>query len=207
MKWKDKIDSVEELRDLLPDPDPMTARKGQSRFDAFSRQFVERSPLCVIASRNAAGEMDASPKGDPPGFAKVLDDTTLAIPDRPGNRIADTLINILETPEVAVIFLVPLKGETLRINGQAQIVRDLTLRERMVHKGKVPELAIVVSVEKMFFHCAKCMIRSNLWEPAEWANVSDLPSLGTILKTQLEWEIEIEALEGRIEESYRDRLY
>jgi PPOX class probable FMN-dependent enzyme len=141
MKWKDKIDSVEELRDLLPDPDPMTARKGQSRFDAFSRQFVERSPFCVIASRNAAGEMDASPKGDAAGFAKVLDDTTLAIPDRPGNRIADTLINILETPEVAVIFLVPLKGETLRINGRAQIVRDRNLRELMAHKGKVPELA------------------------------------------------------------------
>ena len=207
MEFKDTITSAEELRTILRDPDPMVARKGRSRFDVFSRQFIERSPFCVIASRNAAGEMDVSPKGDPAGFALVLDDTTLALPDRPGNRIADTLMNILESPQVAVIFLVPGKGDTLRVNGQAQIVRDRDLLERMAHKGKVPKLAIVVSVETMFFHCAKCMIRSNLWKPSEWPDISDLPSLGTVLKTQLEWDIELDTLDGLIEESYRDRLY
>jgi PPOX class probable FMN-dependent enzyme len=207
MEFNNRVTTVEELREILGHPDPMVARKGRPRFDVFSRQFIEKSPFCLIASRNAAGDMDVSPKGDPPGFALVLDETTLVLPDRPGNRIADTLINILETPEVAVIFLVPAKGDTLRVNGRAQIVRDPDLLERMTHKGKVPKLAIVVSVETIFFHCAKCMIRSSLWSPEGWPDISALPSLGTVLKTQLEWDIELEKLDGLIDESYRDRLY
>jgi len=207
MEFKDTITTEAELRAILGEPDPTVARKGRPRFDEFSRQFVEHSPFCVIASRNAVGQMDASPKGDPAGFALVLDDTTLALPDRLGNRIGDTFTNILESPEVAVIFLVPGKGDTLRVNGRAQIVRDGDLLERMAHKGKVPNLAIVVSVETMYFHCAKCMIRSSLWKPEGWPDVSDLPSLGTVLKTQLDWDIEQEKLDGLIEESYRDRLY
>lgn len=207
MEFKDTITTEAELRAILGEPDPTVARKGRPRFDQFSRQFVERSPFCVISSRNTKSEMDASPKGDPAGFALVLDDTTLAIPDRLGNRIADTLVNILETPEIAVLFLVPGKGDTLRVNGRAQIVRDADLLERMAHKGKVPNLAIVVSVETMYFHCAKCMIRSSLWKPEGWPDISDLPSLGTVLKTQLDWDIEQEKLDGLIEESYRDRLY
>ncbi len=207
MEFNDKVATAEELREILGHPDPMVARKGRPRLDVFSRQFIEKSPFCLIASRNAAGAMDVSPKGDPPGFALVLDDTTLALPDRPGNRIADTLINILERPEVAVIFLVPGKGDTLRVNGRAQIVRDAELLDRMTHKGKAPKLAIVVSVETVFFHCAKCMIRSSLWQPEGWPNISALPSLGTVLKTQLAWDIELETLDGLIDESYRDRLY
>jgi hypothetical protein len=207
MEFKDKITTAVELREIVGDPDPMVVRKGRPRFDVFSRQFIEKSPFCLIASRNATGEMDVSPKGDPPGFALVLDDTTFALPDRPGNRIADTLVNIIESPEVAVIFLVPGKGDTLRVNGRAQIVRDADLLERMAHNGKVPKLSIVVSVQTIFFHCAKCMIRSSLWKPDAWPDISDLPSLGTVLKTQLAWDIELETLDGLIDESYRDRLY
>ncbi len=207
MEFQDTITSADELRAILREPDPMVARKGRPRLDPFSRQFIERSPFCVIASRNAHGDMDVSPKGDPAGFALVLDDTTLAIPDRPGNRIADTLTNILESSQIAVIFLVPGKGDTLRVNGRAQIVRDRDLLERMTHKGKVPKLAIVVSVETVFFHCAKCMIRSGLWKPAEWPEIADLPSLGEVLKGQLDWDIELATLDDRIEESYRERLY
>jgi len=207
MEFKDTITTEAELRAILGEPDPTVARKGRPSFDQFSRQFIERSPFCVIASRNAVGQMDVSPKGDPAGFVLVLDDTTLALPDRLGNRIGDTFTNILESPEVAVIFLVPGKGDTLRVNGRAQIVRDADLLERMAHKGKAPKLAIVVSVETMYFHCAKCMIRSNLWKPEAWPDVSGLSSLGTVLKTQLDWDIEQEKLDGLIEESYRDRLY
>ena len=207
MEFKVTITTEAELRAILGEPDPTVARKGRPSFDQFSRQFIERSPFCVIASRNAVGQMDVSPKGDPAGFAFVLDDTTLALPDRLGNRIGDTFTNILESPEVAVIFLVPGKGDTLRVNGRAQIVRDADLLERMAHKGKAPKLAIVVSVETMCFHCAKCMIRSNLWKPEAWPDVSGLSSLGTVLKTQLDWDIEQEKLDGLIEESYRDRLY
>ena len=207
MEFNDTITSVDELRAILNEPDPMVARKVRPRLDPFSRQFIERSPFCVIASRNAQGDMDVSPKGDPAGFVLVLDDATLAIPDRPGNRIADTLTNILEVPHVAVIFLVPGKGDTLRVNGRARIVRDLDLRERLAHKGKVPKLAIAVAVETVFFHRAKCTIRSGLWKPEEWPEIADLPSLGEVLKGQLDWDIELATLDERIEQSYRERLY
>lgn len=207
MEFKHVITTAEELRAILGHPNPMIARKGQPRIDAFARQMIERSPFCVIASRNASGDMDISPKGDPAGFALVLDENTVAIPDRPGNRIADTLTNIIESPEVAVIFLVPGTGHTLRVNGWARIVRDLDIRERLAHEGKVPELAIAIAVETAFFHCAKCMIRSGLWNPERWPEVDDLPTLGTVLKTQLDWGIALKTLDRRIDQSYRDDLY
>src|SRR5258705_2818538 len=120
--------------------------------------------------------MDVSPKGDPPGFVQVLDDETLAIPDRPGNRRADTFSNVLQNPGVGLIFLIPGKLETLRVNGRARIVRDMALRERMAVQGKVPQIALVVTVEEAFIHCGKCMIRSQLWQPESWPDGDALPS-------------------------------
>lgn len=207
MTFHDTIDTVEQLREVLPSANPTTLRKIRPRFDRFTQQFVEHSPFCLIGSRNARGEMDVSPKGDPAGFAKVLDDETVVIPDRPGNGIADTLINILEKPEVALIFLVPGKGETVRVNGRARIVRDRDLMEQMAYKKKVPTLAIAVRVETVFFHCAKCVIRSGLWKPEQWPAIEDLPSLGTALAGQLEIESQACDLDERIDDSYRNRLY
>ena len=207
MKFTDEVRSLEELRELLPEPKPTTVQKIRPSLDPFSRQFIERSPFCVIASRNAQGAMDVSPKGDPPGFVRVLDDSTFAIPDRPGNGIADTLLNIIECPDVAVIFLAPGKGETLRVNGRARVVRDRDLLESLAHNGKTPVLATVISVETVFFHCAKCIIRSGLWRPDDWRSVDDLPSLGKVLQGQLESDIDSETLDARIQESYRDKLY
>ena len=118
----------------------------------------------MIASSSKDGKMDISPKGDPPGFVRVVDENTLAIPDRPGNGRADTFRNILENPRISVYFLVPGRGETLRVNGSAQLVRDPELLEGFAVKGKPAQLAIAVNVEEAFFHCAKCVVRSNLWD-------------------------------------------
>jgi PPOX class probable FMN-dependent enzyme len=138
------------------------------------RAFIANSPFVLVASADATGELDISPKGDPAGFVRVLDDTTLAIPDRPGNRRADTFLNLLQRPQVALLFLIPGKGETLRVNGSAVIVRDPWLREQMAVDGKVPELATVVTVREAFFHCPKCFARSGVWQPAQWPGAQAL---------------------------------
>jgi uncharacterized protein len=118
----------------------------------------------VVATTGRTGHLDLSPKGDPPGFVRVLDEQTLALPDRAGNRRVDSLRNILENPSVGLIFLVPGEGETLRVGGKAAVVRDRGLRESMALNDRVPELALVITVERVFFHCGKCIVRSKLWE-------------------------------------------
>lgn len=117
---------------------------------------------------DARGQMDISPKGDPPGFVQVLDESTLAIPERPGNRRADTFTNVLENPMVGLIFFVPGKNETLRISGHAKIVRDRELRESMALRDKTPDFALAVEVQEVSFHCSKGIIRSSLWSPQGW---------------------------------------
>ena len=145
--------------------------------DGFCRSFIAASPFVVVASRSAAGAVDLSPKGDPPGFAEVLDDRTLAIPERLGNNRVDTLCNLVEDDRVGAIFLVPGRRETLRVSGRAAIVRDAGLNDRLACNGRPPNLALVIAVDRAFFHCAKCMIRSGLWEPEKWPEADDLPTL------------------------------
>jgi PPOX class probable FMN-dependent enzyme len=130
--------------------------------------FIARSPFVIVASCDAAGRVDTSPKGDPAGFVHVLDRKTIAIPERPGNRRADTFRNVLQNPRVGLIFIVPGKGETLRVSGTASIARDAWLRERMAVADRVPDLALVVKVEEAFVHCTKCMVRSRMWQPDTW---------------------------------------
>jgi hypothetical protein len=151
--------------------------------------------------------MDISPKGDPAGFVQVLDEKTLAIPDRPGNRRADTFVNILQNPNVALFFFVPGKQDTFRVSGKAMIVRDLWLRERMALRGKTPDFAIVVSVEEAFLHCAKCVIRSGIWEQEKWPEMAGLASLARVMVDQGKTTDSEEKLQTLIDESYRDRLY
>jgi PPOX class probable FMN-dependent enzyme len=132
-------------------------------FDDYCRDFIARSPFVLIASSDGEGSIDISPKGDPPGLVQVLDDRTLAIPDRLGNHRADTFVNVVRHPFVGLIFLIPGKKNTLRIRGRATIIRDLTLRESMAVKGQLPKLALVVELTTASFHCEKCIIRSGLW--------------------------------------------
>ena len=205
MRFTDIVTDAEELRQLLGQPAPLSTAKCLPALDRHARAFIERSPFVLIASSNARGQTDVSPKGDPPGFVRVLDDTTLAIPDRLGNRRADTFLNILDNPRVGLLFLVPGKSESLRVNGAARIVRDAALRESMAVRGKTPDLALAVEVEEAFFHCSKCMIRSSLWKPEAWPPLHGLPTLAEALTEAA--GIPVEELETLVEKSERERLY
>lgn len=149
-----------------------------------------------------------SPKGDTAGsFVKITDEQTLAVPDRPGNRRVDTLTNILDDPNIGIIFLVPGKRETLRISGTARIARDQWLREELAHQRKLPDLAIVVTIKRLYFHCAKCMIRSHLWQPEEWPATDHLPSLAEAMVTHARLSESIAELHAMIERDAVERLY
>jgi PPOX class probable FMN-dependent enzyme len=152
----------EELRSLYKSPGDGAIRKELKRLDGHSRSFIARSPFVLIGSSDGNGNADVTPKGDRPGFVATLDDTTIAIPDRPGNNRLDTLENILRDPAVGLLFLIPGMNETLRINGEAKITADPILREQLAHDGKPPISVIVVTVKAAFMHCAKAFMRSEL---------------------------------------------
>jgi PPOX class probable FMN-dependent enzyme len=163
-RFADVITTEAELREIVARPNRWIMGKVRPRLDEDCLRFIARSPFVVLASTAPSGYLDLSPKGDPAGFVQVLDDETLALPDRPGNRRIDSLRNILANPNVGVIFFVPGEGETLRVGGKAIIVRDRNLRESMALNGRVPELATVITVERAYFHCGKCIVRSKLWD-------------------------------------------
>lgn len=175
--------------------------------DDLIRIWVERSPFLTMATVSAAGQVDVSPKGDPAGFVKVLDDKTIAIPDRPGNHRFDTFANILETGRIGLVFLVPNRNEVVRINGHAQIVEDAELRETMAIKGRVPDYAILVRVEEAFYHCGKAIIRSGLWRPDAAAPIDGLPTYAEALMQQSELEQSFEDLQARLDNNDKNRLY
>lgn len=201
------ITSEAELRAILGTPSQLAANKAVATLDEHCRAFIATSPFMLIASADAQGNMDVSPKGDPAGFVQALDERTLAIPDRPGNRRGDTFRNILQNPKVGLFFFVPGKQDTFRVSGRAMIVRDLWLRERMAIKGKIPDFAIVVTVEEAFLHCAKCVIRSGLWEQEKWPELEGLASLARVMIDHGKLADNEEKVQAAINESYRDRLY
>lgn len=208
MEFKDLVESEAQLRALMGDPvAPSVVEKTLTSLDRHCRTFVGRSPFVLISSSDSEGRMDVSPKGDAPGFVKILDEKTLAIPDRPGNQRFDTFRNLFQSPRVGLIFLIPGKRETLRIGGNAQVVRDQELLESLAAKNKVPSLAIVVHVDEAFFHCSKCMIRSRLWQPDHWPSLEGLPTLAETMKDAASVPGPVEALEGVIREDEETRLY
>jgi uncharacterized protein len=205
--FTDIITSEDQLREIIGEPPERVVAKVTSTIDAHVRDFIARSPFVVVASSDANGNVDVSPKGDPAGFVQVLDDHTLAIPDRLGNRRVDTFTNILQNPKVGLYFLIPGKPDTLRISGTATIVRDQALRETMAIKGKAPDLALVVAVEEAFIHCAKCMIRSELWDSRTWPDTTGMASLAQIMIDHGKLSARIGDMEEIVATSYRDRLY
>ncbi len=208
MKFNNIVRSEEELRELMGDPvAPPVVEKTLSSLDRHCTAFINRAPFILISSSDSKGRMDISPKGDPAGFVKVLDSTTLAIPDRPGNQRFDTFRNLFESPRIGLIFLVPGKKETLRISGRAEVVRDTELLESMAVKRRAPALAIVVHVEEAFFHCAKCIIRSRLWKPEQWPSIEGLSTLAETMKDAASIPAPLEAVEGLIKEDEERRLY
>lgn len=176
------IASREELRSIYKQPSERAVGKEIRHLDHHCRHFITNSPFVLIGSNDGAGNADVSPKGDKPGFVAVLDDTTLAIPDRPGNNRLDTLENILINPSVGLIFFVPGMDETLRVNGTASLTVDEGLRQRLAVDGKAPISVMLVTVKAVYMHCAKAFMRSQLWQPGSWPDRSVLPTLGQILK-------------------------
>ena len=207
IEFSEVITTAAELRRIVGEPSDLVVEKAVYSLDRHSRDFIERSPFMLISSVDSAGNMDISPKGDPIGFVHILDDYTIAIPDRKGNRRTDTFKNILENPRVGLFFMVPGYRETLRISGTALIVRDIALRQPMKIKDVVPDLALVVRIEEMFFHCAKCIIRSGLWDHRNWNDVKGMGTLADALVEQVGFQNDAEVLHTQIEESYEKNLY
>lgn len=202
----DEITTEAELAALLGEPTPAVAGKARTSLDDIHRQWFAASPFCLVSTSGADGSCDVSPKGDPPGFTLVLDDTTIALPERAGNRRADGFRNILANPRVGLIHLLPGRGDTLRINGRARLVRDGAVLDRMVVKGHRPLLAMVVEVEQVFFHCAKAFLRSGLWEPGSWTP-DVVPSRARIAHQQERADEDLADIERYYGEAYAGGLY
>lgn len=206
MNFENIITSEEQLRETLGYPSEIVTRKTINYIDEHCRSFIEKSPFITIATSDLEGNLDVSPKGDPAGFVKILDEKTLAIPDRPGNAKADTLTNIIKNPNIGLIFLIPGVRETLRINGEAKIVQDNWVLEQLTIDGKTPAFAIIVTVKEAFMHCAKCIIRSKLWQ-ADSAKQASVPSLAKVLVEHGKLEISVDELDGMIKNDEQTNLY
>jgi uncharacterized protein len=178
-----QLQDERELRSLIGPPAETVVAKIADRINSLTRQFIERSPFVCVATASPDGGLDVSPRGDPPGFVRVLDERTLLLPERPGNRIADTLTNLLSDPRIALLFLLPGIGDTFRVNGEAKIVEDPELLAASAVNGTVPRLGILVTVHQAYTQCAKALIRSDLWNPRHHVERSELPSNGQILRS------------------------
>lgn len=200
-----KIDSPEALRALYGAPGERSARKQLAALDAHCRRFVALSPFVLLATSGADGLCDVTPRGDAPGFVAVADDRTLLMPDRPGNNRLDSLMNILDRPGVGLLFVIPGVDETLRVNGTAEILVDPALLQRFAADGRAPKTVLRIEVREAYLHCAKAFMRSRLWDPAAQVDRSSLPSMGQMLKDQL--NLEHGESQAEMIERYRATLY
>jgi hypothetical protein len=194
-----------ELRGILGEPNDLVKAKIADRLNHLTRQFVEASPFVVVATGRPDGGLDVSPRGDPAGFVRILDDKTLLMPDRPGNKLADTLTNLLEDDRIALLFLIPGVGDTFRVNGRARIVDDAELLAESEVEGKVPKLGVLVAVEEAYTQCPKALIRSDLWNHEKHVSRDELPSSGEILRAVGDPNLDVEEYEDARAERYRKR--
>lgn len=201
-----EVTTVAELQDIVGEPDHYVANKVKDRLSAVQRDWLAHSPLAFVATTDAQGRVDVSPKSDPAGFVHVIDDRSIAIPDRPGNKRVDGYLNVLQRPQVGTLFVIPGRGDTLRINGRARILADADYFDAMAVKGKRPLLALEVDIEEVFFHCSKAFLRSDTWKPETW-NPTALPSVAQMAKA-LRYDWTDEQLEQRYcEDNIRKVLY
>jgi PPOX class probable FMN-dependent enzyme len=205
------IKERQELRDKLGEVGPLAAGKTIRKIDKYARTFIEHSPFLCIGTADAEGNADVSPRGDPMGFVRVIDDRTIIIPDRPGNNRADTMQNILANPNVGILFLIPGIEDTLRLNGKAEIIDDPEALAPAAVNGKPPKLGIRVKVDEVFFHCAKAFRRSKLWDQSSHVDRGFLPGLAHIVMEQARaCEVdttESDEVEAEIQEEYKTGLY
>jgi len=202
------VTSLQALAELYDAPTPNAARKEIDHLDEHCRDFVSRSPFALLSTADAAGRCDVTPRGGVAGFARVLDERHVALPDAKGNNRTDSLRNVVVNPHAGLLFLIPGLGETLRVNGPAMLTRDPGLLQDLAHDGRVPTLAIVVEAREVFLHCAKAFIRSGLWKPETWPDRADLPSAARILRDHTgQTDRTAEDLQGDLDHSYATRLY
>ena len=200
------IQTESQLTEVIGEKIPGLEDKVLDHLDEYARAFIERSPFAVLSTASADGRLDASPKGDAPGFIAVLDAKTIAIPDRPGNRLAYGHRNVLENPRVGLLMMIPGTAETLRINGVAELSNDESLLQSLAARGKPAVLAIRVAVEEVFFHCGKAFIRSGLWKPEEWGDRHRV-SFGEMYAAQRDGDAAMaEGIDAMIEQDYQDNL-
>ena len=207
LEFDETVKTVDRLREIIPGDRGLAEHKEIDHIDDVCRRYIAVSPFVVIATRGPDGLLDVSPKGDPAGFVHVLDENTLAIPDRPGNNRLDTLENVLTNPEVALIFVIPGKGDTLRVAGHGRLVRDAALAKRLAINGREPSLVLVVDVKQAFTHCTKCMVRSGLWKPERWPDLSGVPTLADSVMAHAEPDMRIDDVQAIIDDSRENRLY
>jgi uncharacterized protein len=201
-----QIRTVDELVALIGLPLPRVANKVRRELHELDREWLAASPFCLVATSDETGACDVSPKGDPPGqLAYVINDTTVALAERPGNRRADGYKNVLANPHVGLVFLIPGRGDTLRINGRARLVSDAPFFDEMIVKGHRPILALVIEIEEIFHHCAKAFLRSQLWRPETWQD--PLPPRPVIAKTFEAREESLEDLTTYYGDQYANHLY
>ncbi|SDE19287.1 pyridoxamine 5'-phosphate oxidase family protein [Auraticoccus monumenti] len=201
------VTSTAELEELIGLPLPRTRDKVRPRLTSLDVEWLAASPFCVLATSDAEGRCDTSPKGDPAGsLVHVLDDRHLAIAERPGNRRVDGYRNVLQNPHVGLLFVVPGRGDTLRVNGRARLLRDAEWFDQLEVRGSRPVLALEVEIEEVFSHCAKAFLRSRLWEPDSW-QPDALPSRARIAQALERPEDDLAELERYYGPSYAERLY
>ena len=203
-----KIETKEELREFYGPANERSVKKQMAKLDEHAKNFIALSPFMVISSATAEGA-DASPKGDPPGFVKVIDERTLIIPDRPGNNRVDTMSNIMESNHVGLLFLVPGMCETLRVNGRARITTDPEILEPHSVKGRLPRSAMIIDVDDVYLHCAKALIRADLWNAEKHIERKSFPSMGQMLSDQIDEDgyDDGEEMNKGIQERYKTDLY
>lgn len=200
------VTSARELESIVGTPEPRTANKARDRLHSVDRAWLAAAPLAFVATSDEHGHVDVSPKGDPAGFAAVLDDTTIALPERTGNRRADGFHNILRNPHVGLLFVIPGRGDTLRINGRATIVRDAPFIDDMVVRGHRPALALLVEIDEVFFHCSKAFLRSKAWQPETWAPDA-APRRALIAQAVERQGDSLDVLDEYYGPSYAERIY
>ncbi len=202
------VTTLEQLGELYDAPTPNAARKQIDHLDVHCREVIAASPFALLATADADGHCDVTPRGGVRGFARVLDEHHVALPDAKGNNRTDSLRNLIVNPHAGLLFLIPGLGETLRVNGPASLTRDAGLLADLAHDGREPTLAIVVQAREVFLHCAKAFIRSGLWKPETWPDSADLPSAARMLRDHTgQAERTVEDLQGDLDHSYATRLY
>ena len=199
------ITTIEQLEAVVGVPTQRVADKVRRQLHELDREWLAAASLVFIATSDADGNLDVSPKGDPAGFVKVLDDAAIAIPDRPGNRRVDGFRNVLRDPHIGLVFLVPGRGDTLRINGRASVVQDAPFFDDMVVRGNRPDLALVVDIDEVFFHCSKAFLRSKAWDPSAWE--SPVPRRAVIAKAIERPDDSLEELDVYYGPGYAEKIY